>query len=258
MADIITLSIYITTEFLLMGQCKYCGKEKELIGAHVLPKHFYYNFKNEKYSAIGKQIEDKIHCQNGFKDYGILCSKCDNEILGEYDKEAYRLLRNIETNKEKSVYLGASVYHYTQNEFDYKKIRKFFIALLWKASISKSEYMKTVDLGKYEDIALKLLKDEYNNDNLFKVVLLKENSITDMSGFHMFSKIKLRGTIGYSVYFADYIAYIFVKCNLVLNPELKIFNKLFITKENLIIPVSDITTKLKNKKFLKIKKIIKS
>ena len=54
--------------------CKYCGKEKELCKAHIIPKSFYDLEKNKLYWGISSDGKiDMKTCQNGLKDDGILC-----------------------------------------------------------------------------------------------------------------------------------------------------------------------------------------
>lgn len=31
----------------IVGICKFCGQEKKLIKAHIIPRHSYLNYKNE-------------------------------------------------------------------------------------------------------------------------------------------------------------------------------------------------------------------
>ena len=34
------------------GVCKFCGGEKELIKAHIIPRNFYINYKQDKYRSV--------------------------------------------------------------------------------------------------------------------------------------------------------------------------------------------------------------
>ena len=139
-----------------MPYCHYHQREEEkLCKAHIIPKCFY-----DKeaffclYSANG--TTDSKHYQNGAKDSNILCSKADG-ILGEYDKEAYNILiRDIEKHKIKN----KNIYQYLAHEFNYEKLRFFFISLVWRASISQLDCFKNINLKQYENIALKILKKE--------------------------------------------------------------------------------------------------
>lgn len=154
-----------------LGICRYCGKEKELCEAHIIPKHFYQVKKYGRYWSVNTKSVDKAHYQNGIKDDKILCSKCDNEEIGIYDKYIYKLF-------SEKIYEGRTsindliFYELNGNNFDYKKVRNFFISLAWRASISnKTE----IELGKYEDIALQILKGKINdNENLFFPIIFKK------------------------------------------------------------------------------------
>ncbi len=76
----------------MQGVCKYCGKEKNLIKSHIIPKSFYQIKKWGQISGIdAKKITlDKVHNQNGWKE-PLLCAECDNR-LGFLDKQAYHFL----------------------------------------------------------------------------------------------------------------------------------------------------------------------
>ena len=76
----------------VVGKCKFCGQEKKLIKAHIIPKKFYLNIKNDRFSYINVETMECKHTQMGAYDQNILCTECDNHILGEYDKEGYRVL----------------------------------------------------------------------------------------------------------------------------------------------------------------------
>ena len=38
--------------------CKFCGQEKQLIKAHIIPRHFYLNYENETFAAINAKTGD--------------------------------------------------------------------------------------------------------------------------------------------------------------------------------------------------------
>ena len=160
------------------GLCKYCGLEKELCGAHIIPRAFY----DKKHKYLGLTAEgdiDAVHAQNGLKDYNILCKECDN-ILGKYDNYAATILKRkivghplIPEDKKKN----EQIYVLTKEDFNYELLRKFFISLVWRASISN---LVNVSLGKYEEIALQILKGEVpDNPDLFHPIIFRipENAI---------------------------------------------------------------------------------
>jgi hypothetical protein len=124
-----------------VGICRFCGQEKELIRAHIIPRHFYLNYEHKTFAAINTQTGNWKQCKTGTYYSNILCSDCDGTIIKLFEDEAYRILLN-------------DIY-----------IRKFFISVLWRASISKTDEFSNINLGPYEDIALKILKDEIEKDN---------------------------------------------------------------------------------------------
>jgi hypothetical protein len=63
-------------------------------------------------------------------------------------------------------------------DFNYDKLRRFFISLVWRVSICKSE---PFSLGKYEEIALKILKNEMPDyEDLFLPLIYKKNTKTSV------------------------------------------------------------------------------
>ena len=158
------------------GYCKYCGIEKELCGAHIIPKAFYHIHDHSYIGLSSKGSIDLVHFQSGLKDYNILCSECDR-LLGKYDQYAADILKNKLLNhpmlpKEYS-HKKVQLYLLTKNDFDYLKLRKFFISLVWRASISK---ICNVSLGQYENIALEILKGNIkDNPNYFHPIIIRRS-----------------------------------------------------------------------------------
>lgn len=219
-----------------MGHCYYCQQEKTLIEAHILPRKFYIKDSSSNYQGIDKNGNYKIW-QCGFYDKNILCGNCDN-ILGQYDNEAYKLLLNIDTKKQKTLWNGVKAYHYTKDEFNYEKIRKFFISLIWRASISKSGFNGVVDLGKYENIALDILKGNIVNDNLFKVIVFTEDKPNDFTNVHYIMKARIETQIVYAVYFTQFVAYIIPHYKELRSNTFKIFNMLALNQNDFVIAES--------------------
>lgn len=187
-----------------IGICRYCGKQKKLCKAHIIPRRFY-NVRNEKYISISVTGEvDLKKSQSGWIDSNILCSECDG-VLGCYDKYAKELLKeNVFKNKSIKIQTikDGKIYHLKKEDFDYYKLRKFFISLAWRASISG---MYNVTLGKYENIALRILKEEIPDDlNLF-FPIVTHLSIPDMySDSAVIRTIKLKGQKGILIAMPNY------------------------------------------------------
>lgn len=216
------------------GICRYCGQYKELCSAHIIPKSFYCLKQlksDDRLIGIDQQgAINSTYYQNGIKDNTILCSECDRR-LGEYDKYAKEILFDV-LPKHKFPDTQIFLLRPDNYKFDYQKLRYFFISLVWRASISNSGD-SNISLGKYEDIALKILKGEIpDNPDLFCPIVYKRTKNYRYKDITM---------ITYSIHekqytsiftFPGYRLQIFTNDN---NKELQFF----LNETNFIVPESD-------------------
>lgn len=160
------------------GICRYCGQEVWLIDSHIIPKSFYLLKQWGQCVGIdAKQILlDKVHSQNGFKE-PLLCKACDNK-LGYLDNCAYQFLFHDVPRAERCQDGLLEFLLLKPRDFNYNNIRRFFVSLLWRASISsKIPY----SLGRYENIALQILKHERtDSDNLFVPLIYRREINTNL------------------------------------------------------------------------------
>lgn len=155
----------------MTGVCKFCGQNKEIIKSHIIPKSFYQLKKQERYEGIEphKLLLDKVHSQNGHKE-PLLCKECDNK-LGYLDNYAYRFLFNEvpQLHFHATPIPGILTTHLNAKEFNYNNLKRFFISLVWRASICQKI---PLSLGVYEKIALKILKHEIRDSEALFVPLI--------------------------------------------------------------------------------------
>jgi hypothetical protein len=155
----------------------FADRKKELINSHVIPKSFYHIKALGNMSRIDSQMLqiDRRNYQNGMKK-PLSCAKCDNQ-LGTLDEHAYKVLFHIIPKSEFKVFSDAGKTYLLQAVyFDYDKLRRFFISLVWRVSICKTE---TFSLGRYEEIALKILKNEIPDDeDLFLPLIYRKSTNT--------------------------------------------------------------------------------
>ena len=120
------------------GICKYCGQHVQLIDSHIIPKSFYLLKQWGQCVGIdAKQIVlDKVHSQNGFKE-PLLCKACDNK-LGYLDNCAYQFLFHDVPRAERCQDGLLEFLLLKPQDFNYNNIRRFFISLLWRASVSSN------------------------------------------------------------------------------------------------------------------------
>ncbi len=137
----------------------------------------------------------------GLYDQSILCATCD-QIIGNYDDYAKTILID-----QISLYKHSKnpCYIIPSNKINYIKLKKFFISLIWRASISKRAEYARVSLGPYEDIALKCLRDEIClKDDIFSILIFKDAPNMKYQNVISFSASKLAGKRAYKIHFSGY------------------------------------------------------
>jgi hypothetical protein len=135
-------------------KCKFCGNERPLVNAHIIPEGFYRRIRDGQNplelipTANGKYIKKS---PNGVYDSSIVCRKCEI-IWQEWDTYAQQLLA-AELLERKPVYRNGLEFGFELDKFDYPKLKLFFISLLWRASVSNHEYFAQISLGEFEGIS---------------------------------------------------------------------------------------------------------
>lgn len=213
--------------------CRYCGKKVKLCRAHIIPKHFYKNYKNEKYLIVDTKDFSWKQAQNGAWDNSILCAECDSK-LAKFDNEGYKILFEKLQNSRKDLGEGQIAYLYSNNDYDFNALRFFFISILWRASISHLEAFSQVSLGIYEEKALNILKGEDINDDLFKVLVFKEPDNQKYSNVVFVKKSKFEKNIAYTFYFSQFQITIIPKVN-ALGTFSKVYSSFFLNKKEFVI-----------------------
>lgn len=142
----------------LKGICKLCGQECDYQDSHIITKCFYPDIKDtsNKYLAVKPNGSYKI-VQSGVYDSSILCKNCENKTLSKIEGNASKLFLTNEYPpiiKEGVDFKGII---YTNEFFDYKTIRQFFVSIIWRASVSTLDDFKDINLGKYENIAKEII-----------------------------------------------------------------------------------------------------
>ncbi|MCZ8168836.1 hypothetical protein [Flavobacterium sp.] len=115
-----------------------------------------YNYDSKDVRSKKKQIEDY--------DSEILCSECDNGIIGSI-YESYA--KNVIYGKDLKNEIGPQCDNYISDDgteymlctnIDYKKLKLFLLSLLWRASITKQHPFEDVSIGtKHEERIRKLI-----------------------------------------------------------------------------------------------------
>lgn len=217
------------------GVCKFCGGEKELIKAHIIPRNFYINYKQDKYRSVDLNTGKWEQRQCGAYDKNILCSDCDNGVFKKFDDEGYRILLQECKNHTEKNYNNSILYHFKKNDFNYLLLRKFFISILWRASISNIEEFKFVNLGKYEELAKQILLGNSNNENLFNVIIFKSPNNKKFNKIVSIQKGRFYSATTYTIFMASFNIVVIINASGLPLTVKNIFNQLFLSENELYI-----------------------
>jgi len=147
------------------GKCKYCLEQKELIKAHIIPASFFKLVGTNDPKNPGKIYDPtpgkfpKIS-RIGEYDNNMLCLSCE-DIFGTWDNYAATILiTDFASGKFKKVDLRSKRFFYTLSDYDYVKIKLFFLSVLWRAHASSRPFFDNVDLGPHANKIKQMLMDE--------------------------------------------------------------------------------------------------
>jgi hypothetical protein len=143
-------------------KCKFCGNDKRLIKAHIIPEGFFRRQRQGQELlelVTNKAGEYSKKAPIGIYDKTIVCKECEN-IWREWDDYAQKLLAEEPLNGQ-ARYHGCQKIAYMVKDFDYKKLKLFFISMIWRASVSSHPFFSRISLGSFERDA----KDFVANSN---------------------------------------------------------------------------------------------
>jgi len=167
-----------------MPICCLCGLDKQLIKAHIISRKLYEPIRQASSgSSPGDQVprmyavgttQKSKQAQNGPHDSNILCESCDGGVIGPWDNYGRSLLLNsLQPENNLPDNTGKSAV-YKIGDFDYKKLKLFFISMLWRAAITDHPFFEHINLGPWE----KKLRDMIHSQDPgmkhdFSVILFK-------------------------------------------------------------------------------------
>jgi hypothetical protein len=138
--------------------CKLCGSNAKLLKqSHIIPSFMYTGLFDERnrilLHPLSNQSSKPKYFQTGFYDKDILCSKCDNELIGSLEKYSSTILYGGKTRNppefEKRISKDGIRSIQVKN-IDYTKFKLFLLSILWRAHISKNKFFKNVNLSEHE------------------------------------------------------------------------------------------------------------
>jgi hypothetical protein len=136
--------------------CKGCGHDKKLVKSHIIPAAFFRDLKDgEDHLKLvsGGQIGVAKRSRTGIYDKSILCNDCEDkfQVL-----DSYAATTLIERRSLEPVTNGIHTAGYTVNGVDCDLLKRFFVGVLWRASISTNEFFAKVNLGPLEELAKRI------------------------------------------------------------------------------------------------------
>jgi hypothetical protein len=189
--------------------CCYCRQDKKLIKAHIIPEGFFRRLceeQNPPMMLTNTAGEYPKKMPIGVYDKNILCDECE-KIFGVWDEYAQQLLTDESLHGEPILY-GTQCIGWRVTEYDYTRLKLFFISLLWRASVSKQDFYRKVNLGSFEEKAKELIVQKNpGTSEEFGVTLAKfdhplSSAMLDPHP-EKFSRVNY-----YRFYIASYVAYI--------------------------------------------------
>ena len=132
--------------------CKLTGKQGPSVKAHIIPRSFYEFDRDKHISAENLTIEgNDLRISNspiGEYDRTILTVEGEDHF-SEWDNYASQFF--IKDVQEATLYEanGESVCLEIE-DFDYTKLKLFYLSLLWRAEVSKRQLFRNVKIGPHE------------------------------------------------------------------------------------------------------------
>lgn len=167
-------------------KCKLCNQEKQLISkSHIIPEFLYKRNKlyDDKHRMTKFKVEDlKVfkklkQVQSGIYEGDLLCSECDNVVIGKLELYASKALfgGELEINEcPDCMNFGNETFYFSYCKyFNYKKFKLFILAILYKAAIStKSEFSEIVLTDQsLERLKNMILKNDPGKENDYPIMI---------------------------------------------------------------------------------------
>lgn len=199
-----------------MTLCRLCNRSNNFGKSHVIPEAFFRPLRNG--AAPSYLIADGAYPKRspiGIYDSGILCQECERKFGPLDDYGVNVLLNNFDALFAPVLDSGSVVVRQsTAGEIDQERLLRFFVSVLWRASVSTQSYYNRVQLGPHEVVAAQALVPGTPIDSRFAVALScwrngndDDSQLLSKTNMDPFSE-KWDGVNAYRFYFGDVVAYI--------------------------------------------------
>ena len=201
-------------------KCKLTGTEGKGIKAHIIPKSFYVIDPNETQSTrlvtnAKGHFPQKVPI--GIYDDTIVTDEGER-IFSEWDDYACDLLLN-NRNKFEELKHDGRVVAFQLSNYDYTKLKLFFLSVLWRASTSCRPFFRRVDLGPFEpEVRKALLSQDPKNTDWMAICLAKWSDNPKGAAMMDPFRTHFEGRNYYVMYLEHYIVYFKVDKRVAKNP----------------------------------------
>lgn len=195
--------------------CRFCGKQKPLVKAHIIPEAFFRAIGTGKEAPLlvtnVPSVPHKRRAPIGVYDTSILCNVCERQF---HKVDAYgtqTLLRTLRGATLKPLSTRETVVAFQVEGIDQELLRRFFVATLWRASVSTQSFFNRVRLGsRYEELAKKAVSHDPLSTAFGAAMAcwLSSDGHDESVGFMDPFAERYDGVNVYRFYFGSYIAYI--------------------------------------------------
>lgn len=192
--------------------CKLTGKEGTPAKAHIIPESFYLFDKELNEPSLLVTNSKGIYSKRTWKgiyDDSIVTQEGERYFL-KCDDYAFKLLVE-QFASAKPLELKGSIVAYIYDNFDYDKLKLFFLSVLWRAAVSSHPFFKRVDIGSHlETIRKAIIESDPGSSHFYSTVL----ALFDASDERNWAKIMdpFKGRIAditfYTFYLGNIVAYI--------------------------------------------------
>lgn len=201
-------------------KCKLTGIEGQAVKAHIIPESFYINDPDQKgLNKIITNTEGQYPKRSpvGIYDTSIVTDEGER-IFSPWDDYAADLLLG-KKDKFKKLYNDSECVAFQIDNYNYEKLKLFFLSVLWRASVSEHVFFGKVDLGPHEVVIRNaLLRNDAGDSDWYSVNL---STWSDQSeGMMIMDPFKERydGINYYRIYLDGYIAYLKVDKRIAKDP----------------------------------------
>lgn len=148
-----------------MKYCCLCGNTEKLVKAHIIPEAFFREIRriDNKNPILISNTPNTFRKQApiGVYDKGILCNKCEPKFSLVDDYGVQILLKQL-NNLCLPIVRDNRIIAYQAENVDQGLLLRFFIAVLWRASVSTQPFYNRIKLGHLEPLAKEIIINPTN------------------------------------------------------------------------------------------------